>query len=130
MTDTDALETDDLHVSFDLSDSASSSSRGEVVSLDQTATYDFSASATYRIRISRANFEWEDIVNASTSISFIGVYDPQTFGTAYERVIRYAPDGFLTRSTNIDGDVTELANYVDNAYYFRESNAFNSIILL
>jgi hypothetical protein len=95
----------------------------EILSIDvyQSDAYELEVDLVINFQASRKEVYQSSLINVTKQISLLGLPNPATVGEDYEQLIRYAPNRELTRSTNFFGNISLIANYTTNEYYFRDS---------
>ena len=77
------------------------------------------------LNISYLDASWSRLINSSQEISLVGIKDPITTGSTFERNISLAPISFSAsfHNTDFNGNYSLVKQFIKGGFYFLDSNA-------
>ncbi len=111
---------------YDISISQHNSS----VSVRQTSPYEFRFDVTTVVDARKkrggiGDYGWTKLIDTQAYVSIVGLPDPLSINTKYERniTVHDSIDRLNARTSNIDGDAEELAEFINNKYFIIDQKA-------
>ncbi|MFW6378497.1 MAG: hypothetical protein ACOCZV_00580 [Nanoarchaeota archaeon] len=100
------------------------------VSVRQTSPYEFRLDVTTVVDARKerggvGDYGWTKLIDTRVYVSIVGLPDPLSINTDYERniTVHDSIDRLNARTSNIDGDAKELAEFIDNEYFIIDQKA-------
>lgn len=102
------------------------------VSFRQVGTYYVETNVTCEVNVSHFDASWSRTIFSSQKVSIVGVTDPLTVKTSYQRPITLWPGRFAEaqRIDYIRNNFTKLGIFVSGQYYFIDKSAPSFIDML